>query len=73
MPKDNEVDENVIAYRVRPVGWGVVGDWLLAPIEVAKLCASDDRYEVEPLYSAATVAELRARILALETELAATK
>lgn len=75
MPKDNEVDEKVMpesaaqqvaAYRWRPIGWGVIGDWRVGPPEIVHIVIGDDRYEVEELVPAATVAELRAKAAAAE-------
>lgn len=65
MPKDNEVDE-----KVMPVAWIVTngGDscepWL--EYEQSEVDALPAVCIAEPLYSAATVAELRARIEGLE-------
>lgn len=68
MPKDNEVDE-----KVRPVAWIVTNGgescepWLeYEPSEVDALPAV---CITEPLYSAATVAELRAEVADLKARL----
>ena len=68
MPKDNEVDE-----KVRPVAWIVTNGgescepWL--EYEQSEVDALPAVCIAEPLYSAATVAELRARVDALAEEL----
>lgn len=74
MPKDNEVDEKVMpdnAARATPVAWRYRlnekgnGPWGFGPwgYETRKPTLSPSGfYDVDPLYSAATVAELRAEV-----------
>ena len=69
MPKDNEVDE-----KVRPVAWIVTNGgescelWL--EYEQSEVDALPAVCIAEPLYSAATVAELRAEVERLQVQLA---
>lgn len=71
MPKDNEVDEKVVAWAIVADGYEVdFADTRKYRCEAeAKEYGEGANISIEPLYSAATVAELRARADALAEEL----
>lgn len=67
-----QVSEKIdpVAWRVRAIGWGEPGPWCTIPdLMLSSYRLRPDSYEIEPLYSAATVAALEAEVERLRDSL----